>query len=142
MVDFKTKGMTFFDIPKNLVAIGKLIAELDLNDILVVEDFKVFPHKKTGLAWDSMYTPKVIGVIEYEWMLKTSTSPIFQKPADKYTAIKLINSDVWPLEDCIKKLTKKNFLSEHSWDAYCHLIFLTYQQWRKEHIKNGNTVGL
>ena len=91
-----------------------------------MENFKVFPNKKLNLAWNELYTVKVIGVIEY--IFGGEIPIVFQQPSDKVTAIKLIKGDVWPFE--IPKKIRKEFSTEHEWDAYCHLVYYVYRMWR------------
>lgn len=116
----KTVGYAVADNKGNPLQVGQVESYqiCDVLDVLkpsqvVIESFRLYPHKARAQTWSSLQAPKVIGAIEH-WCLQNKIPVSFQNATDR----NLVSDDM---------LRKYNFWSltkgmRHARDAARHLV--------------------
>lgn len=62
----------------------KIIHDND-PDVVVAEDFKLFPHTAKALSYSRMYSSEVLGVIDF--LVSKRDQPLYRQPASHQTMI-------------------------------------------------------
>ena len=87
-------GFAFMELGDKLHQCGLVMDDyhyvselLDMIDrfnpnVLVIEDFRLSPHKAMQQSWDKMETPRIIGILDY-WAWQRGLPVIFQQPSTK-----------------------------------------------------------
>lgn len=118
----ESTGWTFLDAqgnlhggtaPKSHSAVAQLIIEL-APDLVVYENFRMYPGKAQSLVWNSFYPCEVIGVIKYvcdsRGIKYVDQAPSVKKYAGGF-------DHMW------SEFAKNHPFTEHTKDAYLHLRY-------------------